>query len=312
MALIKGGASQLSAGSCGSRTSGYSGSGSRILGDLLTSWRLRVSTAADAEAGLAALEQAHASGEAFELVLLDAVLPGMSGLELAERVQADASLRGVPVILLSSGQPVFRGRLATLGIRRILTKPAKQSKLRQAILEALGSEPARPTAPEPAVTAQRRRVLVAEDDPVNQRVVGDMLRQRGHEPVIVGTGAAALQQLQREADAFDLVLMDVRMPEMSGLEATRRYRHHEREVLDTDTHIPIVAMTAHAMKGDRELCLAAGMDDYLAKPLRAQSLYAMVERFPVRHPPPQTTAQTTATSANEPGTPRDRGASSQR
>jgi CheY-like chemotaxis protein len=217
--------------------------------------------------------------------LLDAMLPGMRGVELAERIRADARLRETPLILLSSaGQASDEGRARTLGIARILTKPARPSKLLHAIMQAVRADETPAPVPTSATSGvEPRRILVAEDDPVNQRVIVEMLRNRGHEVAVAHTGRQALEQMLADAAEFDLVLMDVRMPEMSGLEATRRLRAVEREGLGPRPHLPVVAMTAHAMAGDREACLEAGMDDYLAKPVRAKLLFAMVEKFPVVH-----------------------------
>jgi len=165
-------------------------------------------------------------------------------------------------------------RAETLGISHFLLKPVRQSELLETIFAVLGV-----TTDEAAVAAQPvpeeirpQKVLVAEDNAVNQRLVQRLLERRGHVPTIVGDGAEAVAALSN--GSFDLVLMDVQMPNMDGFQATAAIREREKQ---TGGHIPIIAMTAHAMRGDRERCLAAGMDGYVSKPLRSDDFYAAVE-----------------------------------
>jgi two-component system sensor histidine kinase/response regulator len=204
-------------------------------------------------------------------------MPGMDGLQLAQEMQRDPDFRTVPIILLSSaGRPVPAAATAALGIVRCLNKPVRQSDLLEAILDAVGrrtisSQPMPALTPTP-VALRPLRLLLAEDGMVNQAVARGLLELRGHSVKIVNNGREALAALATEQ--FDVVLMDVQMPEMDGLEATAAIRARE---LGSGRHVPIVAMTAHAMRGDRERCLAAGMDDYLAKPIQADALYAAVE-----------------------------------
>ncbi|HVI03654.1 MAG TPA: response regulator [Enhygromyxa sp.] len=241
----------------------------RVLAELLASWSLRPITANNGREALERLRSAATSGRPFRMALLDVVMPGMSGLDLARAIREDQRLRGLSVILLSSagiGQEVVEAR--ELGIGRFLTKPVKQSDLLGAIERELGADSVAPGLPiEPPSRALR--VLLAEDDPVNQKVANSLLTQRGHEVTIVSDGRAAVERIQRERERFDVVLMDVRMPMMDGLQATRAIREWERSA---GGHIPIVAMTGQAMAGDREQCLAAGMDDYVAKPVRSAEL----------------------------------------
>ena len=179
-------------------------------------------------------------------------------------------------MLTSGPRPGDDRRAIALGVSSYLIKPVKQSDLLDRILEALAPPTARARAAAPAArpAGRRLRVLVAEDNLVNQRVAVGLLERAGHRAAVVENGRQALAALAREA--FDVVLMDVQMPEMDGFEATAAIRERER---GTPRHVPIVAMTAHAMKGDAERCLAAGMDAYLAKPLQSAELVATIARL---------------------------------
>jgi CheY-like chemotaxis protein len=218
-------------------------------------------------------------------VLLDYMMPELDGFEFAERVRADTQLRATKIIMVSSAtQAGHADKCRQLGIVRYLTKPVVQSELLSAFLSLAHVEPARAVAaPAPADAvaqpAARLRILLAEDGKVNQRVAVGLLRMRGHDVTVAGDGKQAVAAW--ETGAFDLILMDVQMPEMDGFEATRVIREREKP---SGRHIPIVAMTASAMKGDRERCLDAGMDGYVAKPIERAQLYAAIEQF--AQPPP--------------------------
>jgi PAS domain S-box-containing protein len=252
----------------------------RILQDMLTDWGMRPTVAEGGEEALAALEEARAAGEPFGLVLLDAMMPGMDGFALAERIGKDARSAAPTLMMLSStnrGEDAARCR--ELGVSACLTKPVKQSTLLDAIMTALGPsasalERHEPAEPLPADGGARRALLLllAEDNVVNQRLAVSLLEKRGHHVVVVGNGREALLALDEQP--FDAVLLDVQMPEMDGFEATAAIRAREAR---TGDHTWIVAMTAHALKGDRERCLAAGMDAYVTKPLRPLELYQVVE-----------------------------------
>jgi len=253
----------------------------RILEEMLASWRIRPVLAESGVAALAALERAATAGIPFQLVLLDVMMPRMDGFELAERIRQLPYGAAVPLMMLSSaGRSEDTARAARLGIARSLIKPVKQSDLLNAILEVMDSTGPEAVGPDPADAAQTsgqpRRILLAEDGIVNQKVAVSLLERRGHRVSVANNGREAVEALERES--FDLVLMDVQMPEMDGFEATATIRERERA---TGAHLPIVAMTAHAMKGDRERCLAAGMDEYLSKPIHADKLYEMVERMAI-------------------------------
>jgi two-component system, sensor histidine kinase and response regulator len=244
-----------------------------ILKEMLDNWDMRPTLAIDGHEALAAV----ADGENhFELGLIDGMMPGMDGFELARRLRQVPGGVDLPLIMLSSAGWDDDGRAGSLGIARYLIKPVKQSDLLDAITtvmgRASGDPPEAATATEAGPEIVPRRVLLAEDGLVNQRVAVDLLERRGHRVKVAQNGREAVEALQ-EGD-FDLVLMDIQMPEMDGFEATAAIRALEGESGD---HLPIFAMTAHAMKGDRERCLEAGMDGYLSKPVRADELYQAVE-----------------------------------
>jgi signal transduction histidine kinase/DNA-binding response OmpR family regulator len=267
-----------------------------ILEEMLRNSGMRPVGVEGGAAALEAMEKAQAGGASFPLVLLDQQMPGMDGFTLASRIKQNPALAAVPLILLSSsGQRGDAARCRKLGISCYLTKPIQQAELLDAVLATLGAPKveARP----PALVTQhllresRRagRILLAEDNAVNRQLAVRLLEKYGHRVVVATNGREALAALENEP--VDLVLMDVQMPEMDGLEATAAIR--EREKL-TGAHLPIIAMTAHAMKGDREKCLASGMDGYITKPIQIRELLAVIEdHLPATvkaAPPPPATA----------------------
>ena len=248
----------------------------RILHEVLTNWRMRPRAVDGGAAALAVLSEAAAAGEPYPLVLLDGHMPEMDGFTLAGKIQADPALNGATVLMLTSaGQPEDVERCRQLGVRAYLTKPIRQSELLETILSTLGGSPLHArlaSADAPAAPGRRPlRILVAEDNVVNQKLAQHLLGKHGHAVVLADTGREAVEALEKQT--FDLVLMDVQMPEMDGFEATAEVRRREA---GTGRHIPIIAMTAHAMKGDRERCLEAGMDGYVSKPIQTRDLYAAV------------------------------------
>jgi len=256
----------------------------RILAELLGSWLMKPTTVSDAQQALAELEAAAAAEQPYPLVLLDAHMPEEDGFALAAQIRSRSHLLDPELILLSSARRAGdRDKCEELGIRQRLTKPIKPSDLLQAILSTFDAANASasaeaPRAREPSsgalvaleplsATESGLRVLLAEDNLVNQRLMLAVLEKQGHCVTVVANGAAAVRAVQQEV--FDLVLMDVQMPEMNGLEGTRAIRAWEQQ---HGRHIPIIAMTAHAMKGARDDCLRAGMDAYLSKPIQVPEL----------------------------------------
>ena len=247
-----------------------------ILEELLRSWRMDPTVVDSASSALAALDNGVRDGRAFELVLTDAMMPGVDGFALARQIAADARLASAKVIMLTSSGVVPDGEGG--GERSVaaqLTKPVKQSDLLDAILTAFGAPIARRTDDQPSLRSAGDvplQILVAEDNLTNQKLVRLLLEQEGHEVTVVPNGRAAVTS--SAARKYDVILMDVQMPEMDGFEATAAIRQRER---DTGVRVPIVAMTAHAMTGDRERCLAEGMDAYVSKPLRPEDLLATID-----------------------------------
>jgi signal transduction histidine kinase/DNA-binding response OmpR family regulator len=247
-----------------------------ILRDMLRNWEMVPSVAAGGAEALEMFQIASAAGGQFQLVLLDLMMPGMDGLEVADRIRERFGDGAPPILLLSSaGQSPNAAGLAQLGGGRSLTKPVKQSELLEAITCIFGTA-ARgggdAVAESRPAEVQPMKILLAEDGQVNQLVATKLLEERGHSVVVANNGRQALRALEDEG--FDAVLMDVQMPEMDGYEATGAIREMEQV---TGEHLPVIAMTANAMKGDREKCLAAGMDDYVAKPVRSAELFAALE-----------------------------------
>ena len=273
----------------------------RILAEILESWQMTAVGVATAGQALAALRAAAAAGQPFHLVLTDALMPDVDGYSLAEQIVADRQLAAVKIMLLTSaGAPALSGRRAAMFVATLL-KPVKQSELLDAIVTAFAAPDAAARAT-PAKSARRPRrgermlrVLVAEDNPTNQKLVSMLLDQHGHQVSIVGNGRLAVERAAQEP--FDLILMDVQMPEMSGLEATIAIRESERH---TRRHIPIIALTARAMPGDREHCLTAGMDAYVSKPVRADELFAAIDAIAGSPAPEETPTDMPAPSAGPP------------
>jgi PAS domain S-box-containing protein len=251
----------------------------RILREMLVNWRISPTVVESGQAGLDEMLRAAKSDSAYQLVLLDAIMPEMDGFALAEKIKEQPELADATVMMLSSAMPAgSAARCAGLGIAGLLTKPVTQSELLDAILIAIGPTAegwnSRDISNGFVGTDPRRsglRILVAEDNLVNLAVATGILEKQGHVLVHAANGREAVEAFSD--GSFDLILMDVQMPEMDGLEATRRIRELEE---GTASHMSIVAMTAHAMAGDRERCLAAGMDDYVSKPLRKDDLLRAV------------------------------------
>jgi PAS domain S-box-containing protein len=264
----------------------------RVLEEMIANWQMKPVMVESGPAAFEALERAHLDGAPFRLVILDAQLAGMDGYEIAARLKENADWHAAAVILLASDAGhESQKRARHLGAKAVLAKPVKQSDLWDAIVAALpvrGRQKDRPSgARGKAYRAHRLlRILVAEDNPVNQELVLHLLERRGHSVIVAENGRQALAAIEKHK--FDLVLMDVQMPEMGGIEATQAIREREKS---TGAHLPIVAMTAHAMRGDRERCIEAGMDNYLAKPLDPRTFLQTVESMGSAEIPKQTQQQ---------------------
>jgi len=253
----------------------------RLLDDLLSRWQMRPTGAATGAAAWTLLNRAAESGEPFALILLDARMPDVDGFTLAARINQTLELADTTLImLLAADQGDETARLQELCIDVSVRKPVREAELLEAVLHALRishrDENLSSTLlmPPPPGSTPAPSILVVEDNVVNQRLAVRLLEKKGYRVAVAGNGKRALAALEREP--FDLVLMDLQIPEMSGIEVTSIIRAHESE---TGRHVPVVAMTAHAMRGDRERCLEAGMDGYVSKPIEAAALYAAAEQF---------------------------------
>ena len=251
-----------------------------VLGGMLARWGMRTVAVEGGREGLQALQTAKDAGHPFHLILLDGQMPDMDGFSLAKIIHKDPTLVGATVMMLTSAAHMGdAARCRELGIAAYMVKPVRQRELLEAISALVQQGPKVKT--DPLVTPHklredrnRRRVLLAEDDSVNQKLAQRLLEKRGFEVTIAGDGRAALRAFEKET--FDIVLMDVQMPDLDGIAATVAIR--EREKL-SGGHVPIIAMTAHALKGDEERCVAAGMDGYVTKPIRTVELFAAIDKI---------------------------------
>jgi CheY-like chemotaxis protein len=247
-----------------------------ILTGFTRGWGMQATAVESGALALDELRQRALEGRPYQLLILDVAMPEMDGFTLAARIRTDPLLSPSSIMMLTSADlndAVARCR--QLGIHRYLVKPVSGGDLRTAIDECFVAQQARlePVSARPLETAQAARplrVLLVEDNPVNQKLATRLLERHGHQVRVAQTGREALAML--DADSFDVVLMDVQMPEMDGFETTRAIRNCVR----TST-LPVIAMTAHAMKGDRERCLAAGMDDYISKPISQNELFRLLD-----------------------------------
>ncbi len=252
----------------------------RILEEMLASWHMKPTAVPDAESALAALGAAVTRQEPFDVIVADRQMPGIDGFMLARRVRRERQFARIPIVMMMSVGDVNENDGRRIDVDAYLTKPVKHSDLLDALATLFRVSTRRPRPErtgQPSARRERRlRVLLAEDNLVNRKLVTRLLEKRGHHVHAVENGRAAVDTIASATSGFDVVLMDLQMPEMSGFEATGAIRQRERGGLG---HLPIVALTAHAMAGDRERCLAAGMDGYLSKPIEVNDLIATVERF---------------------------------
>jgi two-component system, sensor histidine kinase and response regulator len=252
----------------------------RILEETLLNWGMLPTSVEDGPAALEAIRNATNNQTPYELVLIDYMMPKMNGFELAERINQEPQLTSKKIIMLTSGgERGDASRCAELGIAAYLMKPVKQADLRHAIVMTLkrsSDEQPQPLITRHTVREAKRRlhILLAEDNVVNQKFAVRLLEKMGHIVSVAQNGKQVMTALEEQT--FHLILMDVQMPEIDGLQTTRLIRSQEQ---GTDYHVPIVAMTAHAMKGDKERCLDAGMDGYVSKPINAENLFDVIEKL---------------------------------
>jgi two-component system sensor histidine kinase/response regulator len=260
----------------------------RILMDMLSIWGMQPTQAASAPEALACMRDGIERHQPFQLVLTDVHMPDMDGFDLVERIVGTPTLTNAFILMLTSGEHLGDlARCRKLGISTFLTKPIRRAELRAAIANTLAADRGRGSrtaqdlrtlsdrtakrASSGSAAASGAHILLAEDNVVNQRVARAMLEKAGHTIVIAHSGQSAVTLWEKEP--FDLILMDVQMPDMDGFEATAAIRAREKI---SGAHIPIVAMTAHAMSEDRERCLVAGMDHYISKPIHGPALLDLV------------------------------------
>jgi two-component system, sensor histidine kinase and response regulator len=263
-----------------------------ILEEQLSAWRMRSVAVASAAEAVATLREAARSGEPYDVALLDLMMPGTDGLTLARQIRRDPTLGSPAMLLLTSDQTVTRQEVEDAGVHASLSKPVRHGELRGTLQALLGDvadlpAPSSPSGPELGI-----RVLVAEDNEVNQLVAAGLLENLGCTVDVVADGVEAVRLLTRPHE-YAVVFMDCRMPQLDGFDATRQVRRHE----PVGRRVPIIAMTASAMEGERERCLAAGMDDYLTKPVDAAELERVVREWAL--PDADETAEETADATSE-------------
>ena len=261
----------------------------RILEQMLIRWEMNVDSTESGEKALKLLVEARASGVPYTLMLTDMHMPEMDGFTLAENIRQKSELSTATIMMLTSaGNRGDGAQCQKLGIAAYLLKPVRQVELREAIALALvgknqkGATPliTRYSLQDAGASAAKLHVLLAEDNPVNKRLASRLLEKRGHQISLASNGREAFEAVQKHS--FDLVLMDVQMPEMDGFEATAAIRQWEKQ---NGKRVPIIALTAHAMKGDKERCLAEGMDGYLSKPIAANELDVILEKYAFERTP---------------------------
>ena len=253
-----------------------------ILDEMLTNWGIETSCVEGVDQAIDSLRRAREVGKGYDLVLSDVHMPDKDGFALASEIRNDEKLAGAVIMMLTSGdrsEDVQQCR--EFGVSAYIRKPIKQSELFDSLVAALAIDGTGDSAAADAEDSQRNEVvipplrcLLAEDSVVNQKLALALLKKWGHSGTVANNGKEAVELVARES--FDVVLMDVQMPEMDGLEATRQIRQSE---VGTDRHLPIIAMTAGVMRGQAERCRAAGMDDFLDKPLDLAHVQTVLTRW---------------------------------
>ncbi len=266
----------------------------QILAHILDAMDMRVVGLSAGDQVLGALEKAEAEGKPFDCLISDIQMPGTNGYAVARQVRAaGGAFADLPLIALSSMMEDDAGKCRQAGFDAFLTKPVRREKLCSLLERTLSPRPDRDTpqrereiiTPDSVREDMKRsvRILLAEDNPVNQKLAKLMLSKAGYQVDVAGTGREAVEKYTTAPDDYDLIFMDIQMPDMDGIEATCAIREFQREVLNgTARHVPIVAMTAHAMKGDRERCIEAGMDDYTTKPIKRETVLDLLEKWVFR------------------------------
>ena len=262
----------------------------RVVAGMLSSWKCRHEEVEDAATALDRLRAAAASEDPFRIAILDMLMPKMDGETLGRIIKDDPALRDTVLVMMTSiGARGDASRFEKAGFAVYLTKPVKQSQLFNCLITAIGRKASDQTLPDKIITRhlvaeeskQKIRILLAEDNIINQKVALKVLEKLGYRADVAANGLKALKAL--EMIHYDMVLMDVQMPEMDGLGATKEIRKREKLTAQQKDagfpHIPIIAMTAHAMKGDKEICLKAGMDDYLTKPIQPGKFGETIARW---------------------------------
>ncbi|GBC59876.1 hypothetical protein DENIS_0817 [Desulfonema ishimotonii] len=260
----------------------------QIIGEMLASWQMEPVTASDMETARTAFELARKAQTPFELAIIDSDMPAPDGKAIARWLRSQNTAESHVVMMLTTSDSGSRTELKALGIHATVTKPVRPSDLLDAITIALGRSGAyagkaeKITPPAPAPVERPINVLIAEDTPFNQKFILRLMKRWGYKAEIAENGRKALTLLRKTT--FDLILMDIQMPQMDGFEATAVIRKTEAET--GGGHTPIIAMTAHAMKGDRERCIRAGMDDYVSKPISSEALFNAIQALIPQTPPP--------------------------
>ncbi len=256
----------------------------QVLSKRLRNWDMKPETVEDAVDALTLLKERASSGDNFDLIISDYLMPGLNGIEFARMLSGNVHIPDIPVLMLSScDQPEASAALSKINIDKFLMKPARETVLFDAMVKILSSSAAETNAEtthpitEPVATHKQAHILVAEDFPLNQDVIRLMLNDTPFEPIFTANGLEAVEAYKKQPDLYPVILMDISMPVMDGYQATQAILEFENA--NQLSHTPIIALTGHALKHDREKCLSAGLDDYLSKPVRQELLIAKLEEW---------------------------------